>query len=310
MKQAVLMLAYGTPDDLSDMEAYLLDIRGGRPTPPELVEEMTGRYRRIGGSPLTRLTLAQADTLEKELRRRGSSWPVFVGMRHWMPRIKEAVAAMHRDGVTEVVAIVMAPHYSSLSIGRYRGQVEEAISGLGGAPRVRFVESWWEQPKFLHALQDKIAEGLRRLEDPARVSTKLVFTAHSLPARILQAGDPYEQQLLANARTMADRFPGVDWTFAFQSAGASAEPWLGPSLEETIPALAETGYQQILVAPIGFVCDHVEILYDLDIEARALAEQHRLRLERTESMNTDPVFIQAVADAVLDSYHQPSTINH
>jgi ferrochelatase len=294
---AVLLMAYGTVSSMDDMAAYLLDIREGRPPSPELVREMRHRYEAIGGSPLLRLTEAQARALESELARRGRPAPVFTGMRHWSPRIREAVAAMNAAGVTEAVAIVLAPHYSSLSIGRYRKRLDEALAETGARIRFRVVESWWNQPRLFDAFEQRVRSALARWEGAPAAKTRVLFSAHSLPARLKAMGDPYEDQLLAHAKALADRLGLADWMFVFQSAGASPEPWLGPALEEVIPRLAAEGYRRLLVVPTGFVCDHVEILYDLDIEAKALAADHGIDLARTESMNDFPPFIAALADA-------------
>lgn len=296
---AILLMAYGTVSSLDDMAAYLLDIREGRPPSPELVREMRRRYEAIGGSPLLRLAEAQARALEAELDRRGRAAPVFLGMRHWTPRIRDAVAAMKAAGVTEAVAIVLAPHYSSLSIGRYRKRLDEALAETGASIRFRVVESWWNQPRLFEAFERRIRAALARWDGAPPAKTRVLFSAHSLPARIKAMGDPYEDQLLAHARALADRLGLGDWSFVFQSAGASPEPWLGPAIEDEIPRLAAEGYRRLLVVPTGFVCDHVEILYDLDLEAKALAVHHGIELARTESMNDFAPFIQALADTVL-----------
>ena len=304
---AVLLLAYGTPDDLNDMGAYILDIRGGRPTPEALVEEIRERYRLIGGSPLNRHTAEQAAALAAELEHRGRRLPVYVGMRHWAPRIAETVSRMQEDGVREAVAIVMAPHYSSLSVGRYEACIEAAQDELGSSIVFRTVRTWWRQPALLAAFEEKVRDALARFDQDGGTPLKVVFTAHSLPARILQQGDPYDDELKGNARVLAERLGDIDWTFAYQSAGASPEPWLGPALEEVIPELAKEGYRGILVAPLGFVCDHVEILYDLDIEAKQIAKANGVRLERIESMNETPAFIRALADAIETAHVDTNT---
>jgi ferrochelatase len=292
------MMAYGTVSSMDDMAAYLLDIREGRAPSPELVTEMQHRYTAIGGSPLNRLTVAQAQALEDELTRRGRHQPVHVGMRHWEPRIRDAVAAMKERGVSEATAIVMAPHYSSLSIGRYRKKLDEANAETGAGIRFKIVERWWDQPKLFDAFEHRILAALGRWPDGPPVKTRVLFSAHSLPARIKKAGDPYEEELREHAGRLAARLQLADWMFVFQSAGASPEPWLGPAIEEAIPELAKEGYKRLLVVPTGFVCDHVEILFDLDIEAKQLAAEHGIDLARIESMNTFEPFIEAIADAV------------
>lgn len=295
---AVLLMAYGTVSSMDDMAAYLLDIREGRPPSPELVGEMQRHYAAIGGSPLLRLAEAQARALEAELARRGRPAPVFIGMRHWTPRIRDAVAAMKAAGVTDAVAIVLAPHFSSLSIGRYRKRLDEALAETGAQIRFRVVESWWEQPRLFEAFERRLRDALARWDGVPPAKTRVLFSAHSLPARIKAMGDPYEDQLMAHAKALAQRVGLADWMFVFQSAGASPEPWLGPAIEDVIPRLAAEGYRRLLVVPTGFVCDHVEILYDLDLEAKALAAEHGIELARTESMNTFEPFIAALADVV------------
>lgn len=293
--KAVLMLAYGSPDNLDDMDRYLADIRGGRPMSAEFVEQFRHRYGLIGGkSPLTELTYRQARHLNQTLQKRGYNWPVYVGMRHWSPWIKDAVAQMYVHSIEEATIIVMAPHYSKMSIGRYWANTQEAP--FASEITFNLIESWYQQPKFLQAIENHIRAGLEKF--PTEGKRKLIFTAHSLPARLVQMGDPYDDQLKDNARLVADRLGDIDWMFAYQSAAQTGEPWLGPALEEVIVELARTDYRQILVAPIGFVCDHVEILYDIDIEAKQIAEEHGVHLERIESMNTDPLFIEAITDAI------------
>lgn len=297
-KKAVLIMAYGTPANVERMRCYLSDIRGGRPMSDEFVQEFQHRYELIGGSPLNRLTFEQAKKTSELLQQRGCDWPVYVGMRHWSPWIKDAIGQMYLHGIEECVAIVMAPHYSSMSIGRYQAKIDEAQQMHGTNIKFSFVNSWYEQPKFLQALENHVRAGYEKFAPEARDKVKLIFSAHSLPARLLKMGDPYDEQLQTNAKIMAKRLGAVDWMFSYQSAGHTGEPWLGPQIEDVVVDLAQQGYKYALAAPIGFVCDHVEILYDIDIEARQLAQEHGLQLERIESMNTDPLFIEAIADAV------------
>ncbi|GAB4549590.1 MAG: ferrochelatase [Anaerolineae bacterium] len=299
----VLLMAYGGPDTLDDVEPYLLDIRGGRPTSPELVEEIRERYALIGGrSPLLDITRQQARALEAHLNRSGEArYQAYVGMRHWQPRIKEAVAHMSEDGVEQAVALVMAPHYSRMSTGAYYERLEEAIQELGARITFARVESWHDHPGFIAALANRVAAALERFSRAGSDGLpKVIFTAHSLPARILEWGDPYDTQLHETASLLAGRLglPEDRWLFCYQSAGRSAEPWLGPQIEEVIVDLVRAGEKRLLVVPVGFVCDHVEILYDIDIEARQLAEAHGAWLERSESLNTSPGFIAALADIV------------
>jgi ferrochelatase len=297
-------MAYGGPNSLDDIEAYLLDIRGGRKTPPELVEEVRERYALIGGrSPLLEITRAQARALEERLNAAadGPRYRVYVGMRHWYPYIREAVAQIVTDGLRDVVALCMAPHYSRMSVGAYFQKLEEAQEELGVQLNVARVESYHDHPLFIQALAQKVQAALARFPAQAREGVQVVFTAHSLPAALMEQGDPYDAQLRETARLVAAQvgLPRERWQFCYQSAGAWGVKWLGPPIEEVVVELAHAGHKHILVAPIGFVADHVEILYDIDIEARELAEEAGAQLERTESLNTTPLFIEALADIVV-----------
>jgi ferrochelatase len=207
---------------------------------------------------------------------------------------------MYLNGVEEAVAIVMAPHYSKMSIGKYWAEVDKAQAAIGSHIKFTFVDSWYRQPKFLDAVEQHLRAGLEKFSPEARKQVKIVFSAHSLPARLLEMGDPYDTELKDNARLVAERLGEVDWMFSYQSAAETGEPWLGPQIEDVVVDLAKAGYKYMLAAPIGFVCDHVEILYDIDIEAQKIGEEHGLQLERIESMNTDPLFIGAITDAVLE----------
>jgi ferrochelatase len=299
----ILLMAYGGPDSLDDIEPYLLDIRGGRSTSPELIAEIKERYALIGGrSPLLEITRAQAAALEAHLNREGDlRFRAYVGMRHWQPRIKEAVTQMAEDGIEQVVALVMAPHYSGMNTGVYFQRLDEALGDLGVDMTVTRIESWHDHPGLIAALAERAAHALERFAGNGADSLpKVVFSAHSLPARILDRGDPYDTQLRETAALLAERLnlPSDRWLFCYQSAGQSPEPWLGPPIEEVIVELARAGEKRLLVVSVGFVCDHVEVLYDIDIESRQLAEAHGVRLERSESLNTSPTFIAALADLV------------
>lgn len=303
---AVLLMAYGGPDSLADVPAYLSDVRGGRPYSEELLEELTERYRRIGGrSPILELTRAQAAGVERALNDEqaaadGIEYRAYVGMRHWHPYIREVVPEIVADGAKRLVAVVMAPHYSKMSVGAYLDRLREALEAQEVDLPVLAVESWKDQPAFIEAVAGRIAEGLTQFPEDLRDQVMVVFTAHSLPERILQWGDPYREELNVSVEAVAAR-AGLDrsrWRFAFQSAGATADPWLGPPLETMLEELAGEGVKNLLVVPIGFVCDHVEVLYDVDIEHRGQAESLGMRLERTRSLNDDPLLCRAVADAV------------
>ena len=285
---SVLLMAYGGPGSLEEVEPYLRDVRGGRATAPELVAEITERYARIGGrSPIRERTEAQARALQDAL---GPAWPVYVGMRHWHPFIAETVDRMVARGVRRAVAIVLAPHYSALSVGAYEKKLLEAARGRLDLALVR---SWGDHPQFLEAVAERVRQALQRFPAPGAV--QVLFTAHSLPERILAAGDPYADELQASAAAVA-RLAGVDaWRFAYQSAGATPEPWLGPEAGAVMTALAATR-KDFLIVPIGFVSDHVEVLYDVDIAYRGLAERLGVRLERTDSLNDNARLVAALAD--------------
>jgi len=289
LSAAVILMAYGSPATAEDVPAYLADIREGRPVSQEAVDELTERYRRIGGSsPLDVITEAQRAGLEREL-----GVPVFVGMKHWRPRIGEAVEAALAGEAETLVGLVLAPHYSRLSIASYRERLESALEGRA---ELVFVESWHDHPPFL----DVLAERVRGFDG------HVVFTAHSLPERILRDGDPYRDQLLETSRLVAERAGLEDWSFAFQSASATGEPWLGPDILEELDTLAANGVRRVLVCPVGFVSDHLEILWDLDLEAREKAAELGLELERIESLNDDPQFVHALAGIVGKALSIPS----
>jgi ferrochelatase len=287
-RAGVLLLAHGTPDSLDDMPEYLTRVRGGRPPSPQLVEEMRHNYAAIGGrSPLTERTRAQAAALARAL---GGATPVYVGMRNWRPFIAEALDQARREGVEDLLAIPLAPQYSTLSVAKYRAAVEAARpEGIS----LRFVESWHDHPGLLDAFAEKLAAARRRTAEDV-----VVFTAHSLPLSAVEAGDPYPKQVASTAEGVARRTDLPAWRRAWQSAGRTPEPWLSPSLEEELAMLAKEGARQVLVAPIGFVADHTEILFDIDVQAAEAARKLGLQLARTESLNDSPRFIAALADLV------------
>jgi ferrochelatase len=289
MNVAVILMAYGSPATAEDVAAYLADIREGKPVSQQAIDELSERYRRIGGrSPLDEITEAQRAGLEREL-----GLPVYVGMKHWRPRIAEAVEAALTGGAETLVGLVLAPHYSRLSIAGYRERLENALQGRA---ELVFVESWHDHEPFL----DVLASRVRGFDG------HVVFTAHSLPERILRDGDPYRDQLLETSRLVAERAGLADWSFAFQSASATGEPWLGPDILEELQTLAANGERRVLVCPVGFVSDHLEILWDLDIEAREKAAEIGLELERIESLNDDPEFVRSLAGIVKKAVSVPS----
>jgi len=280
---SVVLMAYGSPERIEDVPAYYADIRGGRPVRTELLEDLTARYRRLGiedRNPLNEITERTRAALELEL-----GLPVFTGMKHWTPRIADAVNAALAGGAATIVGLVLAPHYSRMSIGGYRDQVEDALADRA---ELLFVESWHDDP----ALVEFWADRLRGTD------AHVVFTAHSLPARILDEGDPYEAQLLESATAIA-RAAGLGrWSFSFQSESPTGEPWLGPDIPDHLEELQAQGVDRVLLAPIGFVADHLEIRWDLDTEARERAKELGLSLERAEMPNDDPAFVSVLAGIV------------
>ena len=284
MSGAVVLMAYGSPDRIADVPAYYVDIRGGRPIKPEHLEDLVDRYRRLGiedSNPLNEITEATRSALEAEL-----GLPVFTGMKHWTPRI--AQAADRAADADTVVGLVLAPHYSRLSIAGYREQLEAALAGRA---ELVFVESWHDEPGFVDLLADRIRGA----------SAHVVFTAHSLPARILDEGDPYREQLLETSRLVAERAGVDDWTFSFQSESPTGEPWLGPDILDHLDELHARGVHNVLVCPVGFVADHLEIRWDLDTEAKDKAHELGMTLERIEMPNDDPAFISMLAGIVRRS---------
>lgn len=307
----VILMAYGGPKSLEEVEPFLADIRGGRPTSQELIDEITERYRVIGGSsPILEITSAQAHGVEAALndaaaQAAGLQYRAYVGMRHWYPYIEEVVPKMLEDGVDEIAAIVMAPHYSRMSVGAYMGKLDKALQQAGTTIPITQVRSWKDEPAFIDAVARKVTEALEQhFSEDERDDVPILFTAHSLPARILESGDQYPQELEASMELVARKLKPKNYRFAFQSQGSTADPWLGPSVEDTLEILKKEGHQNLLLVPFGFVCDHVEVLFDVDVEHKGQAEELGIRLERPEMLNDDPGLIEAVASAIRDSVQQ------
>jgi len=291
MKSAVVLMAYGSPERLSDVPAYYADIRGGRPIAPENLADLVERYRRLGiedSSPLNAITEETREALEDEL-----GLPVFTGMKHWTPRIADAAESALAAAAEEIVGLVLAPHYSALSIAGYRDQLERALARRA---ELRFVESWHDEPGFVELLADRVRGA----------DAHVVFTAHSLPARILEAGDPYKEQLLETSRLVADAAGLGAWSFSFQSESRTGEPWLGPDILDHLESLHRQGVDHVLVCPVGFVSDHLEIRWDLDVEAQEKAAELGLRLERIEMPNAEPAFVRILAGIVRRVLSVPS----
>jgi len=295
MTTAVVLMAYGSPDRIEDVPAYYADIRGGRPIRPELMEDLVARYRRLGiedSNPLNEITEATRARLEEEL-----GLPVYTGMRHWQPRIAEAADQAIEAGADTIVGLVLAPHYSSMSIEKYRGLLEEAV---GDRAEIRFVERWGSEPGFVALLAERVAALCEK-------TSHVVFTAHSLPARIVEEGDPYRDELLETARLVAEQAGVADWSFSFQSESPTGEPWLGPDILDHLDALAESGVRDVLVCPVGFVSDHLEIRWDLDTEAVERAATLAIGLRRIEMPNADPGFVRVLAGIVQRAAAVPSS---
>jgi len=289
-KPAVLLLAHGTPDLISEIPAYLANVTSGRPLPPAVVEEIQHRYSLIGHSPLTEITMQQADRISEEL-----GMPTYVGMRNWKPYIRDTVQQMAADGITHALTICLAPHNSRTSVGLYRRAV---IGETGKAPfTVDFVPEWHSEPLLIRAFSEKLRDGWSRACLEANAPVPVLFTAHSVPVRTIEAGDDYERQTRETAELVAASVPEIagHWHFAFQSQGMSGGVWLGPTVESTIESLAAAGHKYLFVQPIGFVCDHVEVLYDVDIAFKNFAAAKGIVLTRAESLNNSVLFARAVA---------------
>jgi ferrochelatase len=280
---AVILMAYGSPERVADVPAYYSDIRGGRPIRQELLDDLVARYRSLGiedSNPLNAITEATRAALQEEL-----GLPVYTGMKHWTPRIADAAESALAGGAERLVGLVLAPHYSSLSIAGYRKLLKEAV---GDRADIVFVDSWHDDQGFISFLADRVRD----------TEAHVVFTAHSLPARILDEGDPYKDQLLETARLVADTAGVEDWSFSFQSESPTGEPWLGPDILDHLEALSARGIENVLICPVGFVSDHLEIRWDIDTEAQDKARELGLQLERIEMPNDDPRFVRALAEIV------------
>ncbi|MCD1258163.1 ferrochelatase [Paenibacillus athensensis] len=300
----VLVMSYGTPESLDQIEAYYTHIRRGNPPSPEQLAELKARYEAIVGGffPLRENTNKQVAGLEAELNREhsGDSELEFVcyqGLKHALPYVEDGVEMMVKDGIRQAVGVVLAPHFSTMSVGGYVKRAKEKAAELGLA--IDFVLSYHLHPLLLEALSTRVESALERFEGVARDEVRVIFTAHSLPEKILEMNDPYPQQLLETSKAIAERVGLTNWQFGWQSAGQTATPWLGPDILDVLRTItAEEQVKNVLLCPIGFVSDHLEVLYDIDIEAQALASELGLHLERTESLNTDPLYMQTLSDVV------------
>jgi len=292
MSAAVVLMAYGSPERLADVPAYYRDIRGGRPIRPELMADLVERYRLLGiedESPLNAITEETRAALEREL----GDIPVFTGMKHWTPRISDAAERALEVGADTVVGLVLAPHFSSMSIAGYRQQLEDALAGRA---ELAFIESWHDEHRFV----DLLAERVRGTD------AHVVFTAHSLPARILETGDPYKDQLLETSQLVASTAGVENWSFSFQSESQTGEPWLGPDILDHLVELESQGVCDVLVCPVGFIADHLEIRWDLDHEAADKARELGLGFARIEMPNADPRLVGVLAGLVRRVLAVPS----
>ena len=290
-------MAYGSPRSLDEVGDYLAQVRGGRGSSPDEIEHLKQRYQRVGGqTPLLQITKSQADALEKKLIADGCPARVFFGMKHWHPFIEDVVEKISLDNPPILVGLALAPHYSKLSIGGYEDCVRRGLARRSSNIPFVMVKSWHTEPLLIQALSTKVSDALGEMRESG--ATMVVFTAHSLPIRTISDDDPYRTQLLETSRIIAEEADVTDWDFAFQSASGPTGTWLGPSLREKISELSKGGIKQTLVCPVGFVSDHLEILYDLDVEAREYANSLGVRFARTSSLNDDLVFIEALASVV------------
>jgi protoporphyrin/coproporphyrin ferrochelatase len=283
VSDAVVLMAYGSPERLADVPDYYADIRGGRPIAPERLADLVERYRRLGieeSSPLNAITEQTRAGLARMLE-----LPVYTGMKHWTPHIADAAEAALVGGADRVAGLVLAPHFSALSIQGYRDQLERALAGRA---ELAFVDSWHDEQGFVRLLADRIRGA----------DAHVVFTAHSLPARVLETGDPYKEQLLETSRLVAEEAGTTDWSFSFQSESPTGEPWLGPDILDHLAALRADGVERVLVCPVGFVSDHLEIRWDIDVEAQEKAAELGMQLERIGMPNDDPAFIRTLATIV------------
>ena len=295
----VLMMAYGGPNSLDEIPGYLADIREGRPTTPAVLEEITHNYRLIGGkSPLFAFSTRQVECIAAQMD--PARFRFYLGMRHWSPWIEDVVGQMIDDGIRQAVSIVLAPHFSKLSIAKYQAKIADGLEMYRGDIDFAHVTDYHSAEGLIQALANRVQMGLECWPEAERGNVHVVFSAHSLPVRILKMGDPYDSQVRETARLVAERagLPATAWSWSYQSAGRSPEPWLGPQIQDHIPVLAGQGIRDIISIPVGFVSDHVEILYDIDIQAQAVASDLGVRLERPPALNDDPLFIGTLVEQI------------
>lgn len=298
----LLVMAYGTPYKEDDIERYYTHIRRGRPPTPEALEELTGRYRAIGGiSPLAKITQDQAEALLVRLNevQDDIDFKLYIGLKHIEPFVEDAVEQMHKDGITEAVSIVLAPHFSTFSVKSYNGRAKETAEKLGG-PHITSVESWYNEPKFIQYWTEKVSETFSSMSAVDRSKACLIVSAHSLPEKIISNGDPYPDQLKETADLIAQAAGVENYEVGWQSAGQTPEPWIGPDVQDLTRELHEQkGYTTFVYTPVGFVTDHLEVLFDNDYECRVVTDEIGAKYYRPEMPNTQPLFIDAMCDAVV-----------
>lgn len=296
-------MAYGTPYQESDIERYYTHIRRGRKPSPEMIQDLAARYEAIGGiSPLAKITMEQAKKLEERLNeiQEQAEFHFYLGLKHIEPFIEDAVKQMHEDGIEEAVSIVLAPHFSTLSIQSYNGRAKDAAKELGG-PSIVSIESWYNEPKFIQYWTEQIQETFSKMPEEEKNKAVVIFSAHSLPQRITEIGDPYPEQISITARLIVEKAGISDYAVGWQSAGRTPEPWLGPDVKDLTRELYEKeGYRTFVYVPVGFVSDHLEVLYDNDYECREVTKEIGAAYYRPEMPNIQPLFIEALADVVLN----------
>jgi protoporphyrin/coproporphyrin ferrochelatase len=301
-KMGLLVMAYGTPYKLEDLDRYYTHIRHGRRPSPEMIEDLRNRYEAIGGiSPLSRITLEQAEKLEKQLNKVQNEieFKMYLGLKHIEPFIEDTVKQMHEDGIEEAVSIVLAPHFSSFSVKSYNDRVKEEAEKLGG-PIFISVESWYDEPKFIDYWAEKVKQIYEQMPVDDKNDSMVIFSAHSLPEKILQSGDPYPHQLQETADLIAEQAGIKTYTVGWQSAGKTPEPWLGPDVQDLTRDLSkEHNYKAYVYVPVGFVCEHLEVLYDNDIECKRVTDEVGANYYRPEMPNAKENFIDALSTVIL-----------
>ncbi|MEO2077476.1 MAG: ferrochelatase [Bacillus sp. (in: firmicutes)] len=306
-KMGLLVMAYGTPYTLDDLEGYYTHIRHGRKPSPEMIEDLRNRYEAIGGiSPLAKITLDQAEKLEEHLNKIQDEieFKMYLGLKHIQPFIEDAVKQMHDDGIKEAVSIVLAPHFSTFSVKSYNGRAVEEAEKLGGL-KITSIESWYQEPKFIDYWADKVKQNFEQMPQEEKEHAVLIVSAHSLPEKILQFGDPYPQQLKETADLIASQAGIKNYTVGWQSAGNTPEPWIGPDVQDlTRELFQQHHYKAFVFAPVGFVCDHLEVLYDNDIECKIVTDELGVSYYRPEMPNAKEEFIDCLSTVILKKLTQ------